>query len=117
MPNGMFDMTFGSGGIVNGTAGVTVALQSNGKIVVAGGAGGTEPPKGFALWRFTADGNLDNDFGSEGMVVTQLLDIGSAEAIAIQPDGRILVSGWAAPAPPAGTSSGTLLALARYFGD
>lgn len=70
-----------------------VALQSDGKIVVAGyisgGAGGD-----YALARYLADGSLDTSFNGTGKVVASIrssLDV--ATAVVIQPDGRIIVGG------------------------
>ncbi len=70
-----------------------IALQNDGKIVTCGytvnGQG-----RDIALLRFTANGNLDPEFGVNGMVT---LSVGSgndtAAAVAIQDDGAILVSG------------------------
>ena len=51
-------------------------------------------PGRFALARFNSDGTLDSTFGTAGKVIT---DIGQANnainAIAIQPDGKILAAG------------------------
>jgi len=94
LANGAPDSRFG-GGIVTGIPGVAVAVQSNGKIVIAGSDVTT--PAGsasFALWRLDANGARDSGFGNSGMVVTPLLGQGGAVAVAIQPDGRILASGW-----------------------
>jgi uncharacterized delta-60 repeat protein len=76
-------------------SGFTVAMQSDGKAIVAGrtqSAGGTG--NDFFVARFNIDGTLDNTFGVGGVVVT---DFGSmsdgAYAMAIQPDGKIVVAG------------------------
>jgi uncharacterized delta-60 repeat protein len=66
-PNGTLDTTFGSGGIITtefgpgGSDASSVALQSDGKIVVAGGANGD-----FALARYNSNGTLDAGFGAGG---------------------------------------------------
>ena len=118
LENGTLDPAFGVGGIVTAIPGIALAPQSNGKIVVAGGAGNTSPPKGFALWRLGIDGRLDSGFGSDGVVTTPLLDIGGAETVAIQSDGRIVAAGWTESAvPPGGVPAASNAALARYFGD
>src|SRR5262249_2643278 len=66
--NGSLDTTFGSGGEVTtdfagiGQFGTSVALQSDGKIVAAGGAGvsGSTGIRGdFGLARYNTDGSLD----------------------------------------------------------
>jgi uncharacterized delta-60 repeat protein len=75
--------------------GYAVALQTDGKIVVAGSTwnGSTQD---IALVRYNADGSLDTTFGGDGKVTT--LPPGDAEmqasahAIEILPDGGILVA-------------------------
>ncbi len=70
-----------------------VAVQPDGKIVVAGFTthGGKSD---FALVRYDARGTLDDSFGTHGIAT---IDMGSfdddARAIAIQPDGKIVVAG------------------------
>ncbi len=74
-----------------------VAVQSDGKVVVAG----TESLDGInslALARFNTDGTLDTTFGSttSGKVVLHIGPAGTptqVNAVAIQPDGKILVAG------------------------
>lgn len=97
---GSLDAMFGNGGIVTANLGGVsvanaVAIQSDGKIVAAGWCTFSSTCPGvFALARFNSDGTLDTTFGSGGKVIT---DIGQANnginAIAIQPDGRIVVGG------------------------
>lgn len=93
--NGSLDTSFGSGGKVttavgSGSAIHALALQSDGKIVVAGGA-----DSGFALARYNPDGSLDMSFGTGGKVETPIPVSGGAEAhaIALQADGKIVVGG------------------------
>jgi uncharacterized delta-60 repeat protein len=89
----------------------SVAVQADGKIVVAGLAttGGPIIPNGdFALARYNTDGTLDASFGGDGLVLTDLgttADV--ARAVVIRPDGRIVV---------AGTADGDVV-LARYTQD
>ncbi|MFG2642096.1 calcium-binding protein [Streptomyces sp. NPDC048370] len=93
--NGDLDPTFGGDGTVttgfgtNGAAGNDMALQDDEKIVVAGDATGD-----FALARFTTDGSLDTDFGGDGRVTTDFEgNWDEGRAVALQSDGRIVVSG------------------------
>jgi uncharacterized delta-60 repeat protein len=65
---------------------LAVALQSDGKIVVAG-----RTNLNFALARYDANGSLDATFGVGGRVVTGVL--GTAFAVAIQPDNKIVAGG------------------------
>jgi uncharacterized delta-60 repeat protein len=69
-----------------------VAVQSDGKIVLAGD--GVDDAGHFRtdLMRFDADGNADFTFGSEGKVRTPF-DGSSAYSVAVQPDGKIVVGG------------------------
>src|SRR5712692_1324893 len=107
-PDGSADGGFGSAGLAAtlvgaaGGAASTLALQPDGKILVAGTAfahGSADDE--FALARFTSAGQLDLSFGSEGIVTT---DFGSGEAggrpaldraggVAIESDGKIVVGG------------------------
>lgn len=70
-----------------------VAIQADGKIVVVGytGTPGSGGPANFAIARYNADGSLDAEFGSGGKIVSGVL--GNAHAVAIQPDGKIVVAG------------------------
>ena len=105
--SGALDNTFGSSGTVVTDFGNTedyahsVALQSGGKIVVAGvagsGSGGQQVQVGngnFALARYTSSGQLDPGFGSGGKVITDFGHNDHGRAMAIQPDGNIVVAGF-----------------------
>lgn len=73
----------------------SLALQSDGKIIVAATVNYT-----FGVFRFGNDGILDNSFGQGGFVSTSFTYQGnnasgaSPNAIAVQPDGKILVAGY-----------------------
>ncbi len=98
-PDGSLDTTFGSEGLVRGPDGAAdaVALQADGRIVVAG----TEPEQyALKLVRLNADGALDSSFGSNGSVRTLLGYAASASAVIVQPDGRILAAGARVPGNP-----------------
>jgi uncharacterized delta-60 repeat protein len=84
-----------------------VAIQPDGKIVVAGYANGQLD---WALARFNADGSLDGTFGTGGRVVTNVG--GSYEAatgMVMAPDGGLIVSGYTLSG-----GGGVNLALAKY---
>lgn len=70
-----------------------VAIQVDGKIVVVGNTGTPGPggPSNFAVARYNTNGSLDTSFGSGGKIVSGVL--GNAYAVAIQPDGKIVVAG------------------------
>ena len=73
---------------------MAVAVQEDGKIVVAGRARGAGNNNDFAVARYNADGSLDEEFGGDGKVVTP---IGSghdvANAVVVQSDGKIVAAG------------------------
>lgn len=68
-----------------------VAVQPDGKIVVAGFADGARSQLVPVLVRYLADGSPDPDFGSGGVVVAT--SPGTVYALALMPDGRIVVAG------------------------
>jgi uncharacterized delta-60 repeat protein len=69
-----------------------VAVQPDGKIVVAGALGPRNRSSGrLALFRFTRKGTLDPAFGKNGKALTP---DGQASAVAIQPGGKILAAGY-----------------------
>jgi uncharacterized delta-60 repeat protein len=113
--DGTLDTTFGSGGKVvtdffgGNDRGNVMAMQSDGKIVVAGNAFIDSANRSdFALVRYNPDGTLDSTFGAGGKVVT---DFGATteevSAIAIQGDGKIVVAGWS-------LNNNFAISLARY---
>ena len=82
-----------------------VAVQPDGRIVVAGFAIRNGIDGDVALVRYLADGTPDESFGTHGIVTTDLgTQADDARAIAIRPDGGIVVAGSAAED----------IALARY---
>jgi uncharacterized delta-60 repeat protein len=95
--NGSLDSNFATGGIITTIMGKNdranaVAIQSDGKIVLAGTSWNTWTDYDVALARYDQDGIPDFEFGSDGKVKT---DIGAdfCNAIAIQPDGKIVIAG------------------------
>jgi uncharacterized delta-60 repeat protein len=94
LPDGSLDTSFGPGGIVTTTPAAgeaqAVAVQSDGKIVVAG-SGWPFADYG-SIVRYRPDGSLDPSFATGGIVATPL---GPLHALVLQPDGKILVGGGA----------------------
>jgi uncharacterized delta-60 repeat protein len=85
---GSLDPTFGSKGVVTDgpDGGINgIAVQPDGKIVVAGGS---------SLARYLPSGSPDPSFGNGGHV--ELTALG-ASRVALQPDGKIVVAGSASP--------------------
>ena len=92
-----------------------VALQADGKIVAAGP---TSDPSidfragNFALARYHPNGTLDTTFGGDGQVITDFGGDEQATAVALQPDGKIVVAGWSVISSTTGLPD---FALARYL--
>ncbi len=105
-PVQLFDPSFGRGGkitteIGSSSGAADIALQPDGKIIAAGSSDDR-----IALARYKPDGSLDPGFGG-GWVTTEIGSRSAAQAVALQPDGKIIA---------AGSSDGTF-ALARYTPD
>jgi uncharacterized delta-60 repeat protein len=100
-PAGSLDTSFGTNGKVITDLGSVnssindIAIQSDGKIVATGGYD-TGSGSYFVLTRYNADGTLDTDFGTNGIVTTDIASSGNAHStcLAIQSDGKIVVAGW-----------------------
>lgn len=98
--SGALDTTFGTNGVAQTRVGNTshsvtaVALQPDGKILLAGFTRFVGQNPDFALLRYTSDGVLDATFGVGGVVLT---DFGTrtdqVRAMALMPDGRIVLGG------------------------
>ena len=99
--SGALDLTFGVGGIVTTTIGggdtyAYAALQQpDNKILVAGEwLDNLNGLYAFALARYNEDGVLDPSFGVGGIVTTTVSGSdATAFALALQPDGKIILSG------------------------
>jgi uncharacterized delta-60 repeat protein len=96
---GSLDPTFGNNGIATtaNTVADAATLQSDGKIVVAGSIPNSQNFQQGGLLRYTSNGVLDSSFGTGGKVLIAAgsSEAGTAFAVAIQADGKILT---AAPA-------------------
>jgi uncharacterized delta-60 repeat protein len=98
--DGSLDTSFDSDGKVTTAIGsgndvaYSVAIQSDGKIVVAGYSyiGSNND---FALVRYNTDGSLDTSFDSDGKVTTAIGGSDDyAKSVAIQSDGKIVAAGY-----------------------
>jgi uncharacterized delta-60 repeat protein len=121
--NGTRDLSFGDDGIVRTELGgqdlaFALVRQPDGKLVVAGSFDIVEDPNccdtNVALVRYLPDGTRDPSFGEQGIVLTDLTDLGGgygARALVLLPDDRLVVAG-------VSTHGGdTDFALARYHPD
>jgi uncharacterized delta-60 repeat protein len=116
--NGTLDSAFGQAGKVMTRLGLgdaysfAIALQSNGRIVLAGYSA-TTLDHDFSLVGYTANGTVDSTFGNGGFVTTDFFgatdDI--AYAMTMQSDGKLLLAGRTGEYPE------NDFALARYSSD
>jgi uncharacterized delta-60 repeat protein len=103
-PSGQLDQSFGDNGVVTvappGGAGMdsgaAIALQSDGKIIVAGTARyqGTGP-LAMAAVRLRPDGTPDPAFGNDGIALVPIGSEAIANAVAVEPGGKIVLGGGA----------------------
>ena len=71
-----------------------LAIQADGKIVLAGGAGSDGR---FGVARYSSEGTLDTSFSGDGRALVHFTwEWNSATGVAIQADGKIVVVGWEA---------------------
>jgi uncharacterized delta-60 repeat protein len=113
--NGTLDTTFDTDGkVFTAFGGLTAdgrdaVLQADGKLVVAGFAGGR-----FAVARYNPNGSLDTSFNGTGKVLTAFDGLeDSVASAALTPDGKVLLGGYTLTLG----SVGRELALARYTTD
>jgi uncharacterized delta-60 repeat protein len=114
---GELDPSFGSGGLVttdltdDADSACCIAMQPDGRIVVAGYEASVEGAAGHAfVARYLSDGTLDSSFGGGVVRPRFAADADLVQAIAIQPDGKVVAAG-SVVAPD------TNIALARWNAD
>ncbi len=97
--NGKLSFTFGASGFGGVEQARALALQQNGKILLAGytDAGGGSGPHDFAIARVNPNGTLDLSFGGTGKRTIDFGDDDRANAVAVQPNGKIVVAGETSP--------------------
>ena len=99
--SGSLDPAFGNGGKVltnlSGELPSDAALQPNGDLLVSMGLGGGA---GFGVARYLPNGSLDTGFGNGGFAQATLSSVGgqpaagpATRALALQPNGQIVVAG------------------------
>jgi uncharacterized delta-60 repeat protein len=113
--DGSLDTSFGTNGAVvtdysgQDESAFAIAVQTDGKIVVAGGLFDITPSQnilGFKVVRYMPNGTLDATFGVAGKVYESFDDVGGTpQSIIIQPDDKIVV---------AGTDDNSMLFVARF---
>lgn len=119
-PDGTFDTSFSNDGMqttvfFNRSEYITgMALQPDGKIVASGGtilSGGSNQAN-FAVVRYLSDGTLDTTFSDDGRVNFFPVGSGVGRDMLLQPDGKIVIGGYAAI-----VGSAQDFALARLHSD
>lgn len=111
--DGQVDHDFGDDGFITGPGAnlaTSLEIQSDGKILVSGSYQ-SETGKEVALSRYLSDGTPDAEFGENGLMTTAAAPSCQANAMLIQPDGKILLGG------EAGSTGGSYnpdFALMRY---
>ncbi len=101
--DGKLDTSFGNQGITTMHASLDVdqlqslLIQSDGKILVGGFAQGSTGIQSFIL-RFTANGDVDNSFGTNGILLDgNAISFPAIESMALQNDDKILTTGYNFP--------------------
>lgn len=116
--NGSLDTSFNGTGKVVTPVGegndyaYSLAIQANGKIVVAGGSNSNTSSTDFALVRYNPNGSLDTTFDGDGKLTTVFSNtVDSIQSVAIQPNGKIVAAG------RSNNVTFDEFAVARYIGD
>jgi uncharacterized delta-60 repeat protein len=100
--NGSLDSTFGAGGKLIANFGdqdipSSMAIQSNGKIVVVGHKTNESEIEHIIVARYKTNGILDSTFNGTGKMIFQILPPYSPSSLAtdviVQSDGRIIIAG------------------------
>jgi uncharacterized delta-60 repeat protein len=118
--NGTFDSSFSGDGQVLTSFGndfnraYGVAIDHAQRIVAVGMTGNSRSPSAFALARYTSAGRLDPAFAGDGKVTTSIAPQSIAQDVAIDPSGRIVVSGQLSSMIP--SKRNLRVAVARYLG-
>jgi uncharacterized delta-60 repeat protein len=119
-PDGGLDATFGSGGRVStdffglDEIGRALALQSDGKLVMAGEVRPNEDDSLFGVARYNPNGTLDSSFGSGGKIASNVFGpVGINYAVMIQSTGKIVSAGFGL----AGSPPHVAFALVRFNPD
>lgn len=111
--DGTLDLSFNSTGKVitimpggNNSEARGIALQPDGKLVLAGGCNNAPRLRDFCALRYLANGTLDPSFGSGGTVLSEIGGNNeAANAVVLQPDGKLVLAGYCHDARGTGDNS------------
>lgn len=106
LPDGQLDTSFSEDGLTNISLGdefydamaTAVALQSDGRIVIAGWireSNSANTSSRMGVIRLNIDGTLDSGFSSDGIQLSELTGYAEAHSVLVQPDGKIVIAGHA----------------------
>ncbi len=97
--------------------GYAIAIQPDGKIIVAGDSGGNfriPPPRAFMASRIDITGKIDSTWGTDGITLTPTSDFFAfANAVLIQRDGKVVLGG--ASATPVTQNDFTLIRYNNFI--
>ncbi len=112
--DGSLDPSFGGDGRVTTAlfGADALVLQPDGKLLATGGS-----PDGLALARYNPDGSLDTSFNRTGEVTTKIRSHAAAQALALQPDGKLVAAGYTYTGSTDQHRLSADFALARYKPD
>jgi uncharacterized delta-60 repeat protein len=119
--DGALDPSFGKGGLAALPALATtfvndIAIQRNGRVVVVTTRFPIKTPNAridFTLTRLLTNGSLDRSFGRAGKATADFGFSDVGEALAIQPDGKLVVAGVIGDRP--GQHRADAIGVARYM--
>lgn len=116
---GVLDVTFDNDGLLSippSSSMPSVAIQSDGRIVVSESVRGVHPDLEIQLLRVNLNGTLDTSFDGDGQVTVSRPGTQYTTSVAIQPDGKILVAGDEWPLFAGSQTTGNFF-VARFTAD
>ena len=115
--DGTPDLMFGTNGFkALGVSNNKMTLQSDGKILVVGSVL-SDSSRNISLARYLVDGTLDEGFGNNGIIITDLGGRELGQVVDVQADGKIVVAGQAHVYDSLGQLVGPDLFILRYLND
>lgn len=118
LTNGDLDPSFGINGVVQTpfdggeSFAQSIAVQSDGKILLGGYTVTAFHAKDFALIRYNTDGSIDTGFGSNGKVKTTISNNSDLiTSLVIEPDGKIVAGGFMS------SENNPFMCLVRYLAN